>query len=117
MQAESEAAAFERFRDAAQRGDHAGAIKYLYVWLDRIHPGRQAARLSTLVREVDDPELTRQADRLQATLFSPRGSASPTWSGRAFASGVARARNRRRLGSAARKDAAGSLGSLNPTAR
>ena len=91
---QSEGAYFRRFRRAARSGDPRATVRTLAAWLDRRHPGPGAATFRAFAANAADPELAREAAKLDSALFV----ASPTagsWSGTRFAERVGRLRRRR----------------------
>lgn len=106
---QSEGAYFRRFRRAASSGDPRATARTLAAWLDRRHTGPGAATFRAFAANAADPELAREAAKLDAALFV----ANPTpgsWSGRPLAERVGRARRRR----AGRGGLASRLAPLNP---
>ena len=108
---QSEGAYFRRLRRAASSGDPRATVRTLAAWLDRRHTGPGAATFRAFAAHAADPELAREAAKLDAALFV----ANPTpgsWSGRPLADRVGRARRRPDAGGALTMPT--DLASLNP---
>ncbi|UCF38907.1 MAG: BatD family protein [Acidobacteriota bacterium] len=70
----SEAAAFERLRQAVREGDAANIMRQLYQWLDRVEAAPGIPTLRALGRFSGDENLERELSILQSFLFAePRG--------------------------------------------
>jgi hypothetical protein len=78
---ESEAAAFDRVKSAARKGDTGVLIRYLYQWIDRILPGDRISTLGSLTGK--DRQLDEQVAAICASRYS-EGTVDGEWSGAAL---------------------------------
>ena len=108
---QSEGAYFRRFRRAAGSGDPSAAVRTLAAWLDRRHTGPGAPTFRAFAENTSDPELAREAGKLDAALFVANPN-SDSWSGTRFAEPVGRARRRPHAGG--NPAAPNDLASMNP---
>ena len=96
-QAESEAAYFRRFRDAAGSNDPRATANALVAWLDRRTPETQPATMATFAAEAGDDDLNRAVAELGLLLYGEGGETAVVhWNGADLARAVARARRRPR---------------------
>ncbi|MCZ6681355.1 MAG: hypothetical protein O7E52_29425 [Candidatus Poribacteria bacterium] len=117
--ANSEAAFFERFRQACMDNDPVAALRHLMFWLDRVQSENDAATIERFVNDSEDEELRLQVEYLENLLFAEKsGQQQKDWSGRNLYSKAARARRQMRKGKK-RSEARikNSLPLLNPSAR
>jgi len=95
---ESEAAYFNRFRDACRSADPARAYRDLISWLDRTAGDLGAARLAVFVERSQDSQLAREVAQLERDLFAAGSTASKSgpqpWQGGDLYKRVALARRK-----------------------
>ena len=117
LEAESEAAYFQRVMAAARRGDPAALYAAILAWLARIPAGGPAPSLSFVVSAHGDEALARDVTQLTRSLYaSSPGNGTDVRFTKRLAAGLTRARRKLLAGPARERTRAGRpLAPLNPS--
>lgn len=115
QRANSEAAYFAKLKHACRTDNPRAVESALLAWLDRALPGQSSISTDLLAERAGNPELTRELEKLAASIYGREGVIKASWSGQNLLRQITAARPKIVQDSTADRWRQPTLPPLNPT--